>query len=183
MQNACDTQAPARRGARLIRLAFGLFFLAFGLGLVPGKDIALLTFRLVDPPGDVIAAGILICGFATLVMTQRFFRLALLVLFSFFLIVSTPLNAELPIDFSGTGWADAALMSAMFFAFFIGKSPEQGNETWSRMEPPAPAGVGAASRQSRSRPLLRRTSVKLKKREEPILDRAGLNIFREEFLS
>ena len=80
MGTTSTLQPRPRHGARLIQVALGGYFMAFGAGLVPGKDVRVLTQHLAEAPLDSLVAAALICPIALLVIMGRLYTPALIAL-------------------------------------------------------------------------------------------------------
>ncbi len=182
MGTTSTLQPRPRHGARLIQVALGGYFMAFGAGLVPGKDVRVLTQHLAEAPLDSLVAAALICPIALLVIMGRLYTPALIALIAAFVAVARPEAPSLPANFSDPAWVDAALLATMVFALFLGQPRRAQAGSHPRLEPTAPIEYRIPPAPKSGPRLLNQPTVRLRRGMGPTPQGKGLNIFRDEFL-
>lgn len=183
MQNAFEPARKGRRGSAVVRVVLGAYFLAFGAGVIPGKDVTVITAHLIDSPFDAILAGVLLCPIAFLVLIGRMYRPALLALIAAFVAVTQPVMPDLPPDFTQAVWSDAAMLAAMGFAVFLSPRLRDELRYSERKEPTAPSTITDLASPIPSARILGQPTIRVRRAPAEDPPREGLNIFREEFVT
>ena len=163
MQTSISGQTPPRsNAASLLRVLIASYFVAVGLGLIPGTDFTQLTGLIAEPQVASVLTAIVVFALSYMVMVGYRTRLAALVLalFTFFAAFVGYVGP------SGTGdlgafWRDLALVAALLLTYptRLWREDRKRIKDKGPRRPHRPDPASGADRRDPSRPAPRKAEV------------------------